>query len=215
MPGIAILTIRELQARIDRFDPRYVNDWHAWIAIANKDRAAQFGAILRRWQACRPNRMRRSRAEQRHDAPYLEDLIAESNQFVLALQNFDIRLQASFTAQVEQSLERLWGVFQHLSYHGRARNGLAGVVGISKSVLLLTEGRVGPAFDSEVRRHLQIQEPQNARQWINALKVASADIRAFEAANQCTLQEAVPHQFAGMASGRIYDMALGPGARSV
>jgi len=202
MPGIADITVPELQTRVRRFARRYVNDWNEWIAVGDDNRPAKFGEILRRWQACRPNRMRRTQAEQAHGAPYLEDLIAQSNEFVRALQTFDIRVRASFTIQMEESLEGLWQLFRHLSYHGRVRNGLAGVVGISKSVILLTEGRVGPAFDRKVRGHLKIQEPQDCAQWIEA----------FEDRNCCTLQDAMPREFAGLRSGRIYDMALGPSA---
>jgi len=155
--------------------------------------------------------MRRIQAEQQHAAPYLEDLITQAAQYLQILQNFDIRDNASFTPQNCNSLVQLWGIFQNLSYHGRTRNGLAGVVGISKAVLLLTDGRVGPAFDSKVRGHLGLGNVASANQWINALCTASRDIQAFEANNQTTLQQAVPQPFAGLQSGRIYDMALGPG----
>jgi hypothetical protein len=169
-----------------------------------------FGVVLRRWQACRPNRMRRPRGEAQHDPPYLEDLVIEANPSVLALREFDMSVAATFTPLAQLALERLWGIFERLCYHGRSRNGLAGVVGISKAVLLLTEGRVGPAFDSNVRRNLGIPTPENAREWIRALQVASSDIQAFTSANHCTLQEAVPTSFANLHSGRIHDMALGP-----
>jgi hypothetical protein len=211
MPGIANITVEDFQDKINRFDQNYVDDWNDWIAVQPNNRAAQFGAVLRRWQACRPNRMRRTRAEQLHDEPYLEDLINSSEQYVQALQEFDIRLQASFTQAACDSLLQLYGIFQNLSYYGRARGGLAGIVGISKAVLLLTEGRVGPAFDSEVRTHLGLRRIENANDWICALQVASRDIQRFEAANQVTLQQAVSQQHAGISSGRIYDMALGPG----
>ncbi|MBU4304247.1 MAG: hypothetical protein KJ893_01260 [Candidatus Omnitrophica bacterium] len=211
MPGIANLSIVEFQERINRFDQRYVNDWNGWLNTQPNVRAAQLGIVLRRWQACRPNRMRRIQAEQQHAAPYLEDLITQAAQYLQILQNFDIRDNASFTPQNCNSLVQLWGIFQNLSYHGRTRNGLAGVVGISKAVLLLTDGRVGPAFDSKVRGHLGLGNVASANQWINALCTASRDIQAFEANNQTTLQQAVPQPFAGLQSGRIYDMALGPG----
>lgn len=211
MPGIATITVEEFQDRINRFDQSYVNDWNRWIAVQPGQRTAQFGAILRRWQACRPNRMRRARAERLHDDPYLDDLINNSAQCLQALQNFDIRVQTSFTQQACDSLVQLWNIFQDLSYHGHVRGGRAGIVGISKAVLLLTEGRVGPAFDSEVRTHLGLRCIENANEWICALQVVSRDIQQFESANQITLQQAVPQQHAGLSSGRIYDMALGPG----
>lgn len=211
MLGIANITVEDFQDRINCFDQSYVNDWNRWIAVQPGQRTAQFGSILRRRQSCRPNRMRRARAEQLHDEPYLDDLLNNSVQCLQGLQNFDIRLQASFTQQACDSLVQLWHIFQDLSYHGRARGGQAGVVGISKAVLLLTEGRVEPAFDSEIRTHLGLRRIENANEWICALLVVSRDIQQFEAANQTTLQQAAPQQHAGLSSGRIYDMALGPG----
>jgi hypothetical protein len=212
MPGIAGLTVEQFQDKIRRFDQAYVQDWNAWCQTlrAQQNVASKFGKILRRWQACRPNRMRRTQQEAQHDPPFLENLIVQSNEYIQVLQNFDIRRQASLNREACRALEQLWNIFQNLCYHGRARNGLAGVVGISKAVLLLTEGRVGPAFDSNVRGHLQILEPLNAQQWFDSLQNISGDILAFEAANQCTLQEATPQEFVGLHSGRIYDMALGP-----
>jgi len=212
MPGIANLTIEQFQDKIDHFDQAYVRDWNAWCQAlrAKQNVASKFGEILRRWQACRPNRMRRTQQEEQHDPPFLENLIVQSTQYIQALQNFDIRRQAALNGEVCLALEQLWNIFQNLSYYGRVRNGLAGVVGISKAVLLLTEGRVGPAFDSNVSGHLQIRKPLNAQQWFESLQKVSKDILTFEAANQCTLQTATPQAFACLHSGRIYDMALGP-----
>ena len=213
MPGIANLNVALFRDRILRFDKAYVRDWQSWVdALQNqRDVAGNFGRVLRKWQACRPNRMRRVKSETEHDPPYLEDLIADANPSIQALRDFDVRLPGSFTQQAQEALEQLWDVFQKLAYQGRSRNGLAGAVGISKAVLLLTEGRVGPAFDSEVRSKVGIHAPENAREWIRGLQAASRDIQAFEKTNQCTLQEAAPSLFADMHSGRIYDMALGPG----
>jgi len=211
MPGIANLTVEELQERINRFAQRYVDDWNCWLNTQPNARPGQLGIVLRRWQACRPNRMRRTQAENQHDAPYLEDLIERAARHLQVLQNFDVRDNASFSDQKCDALTQLWNIFQNLSYQGRARNGHAGVVGISKAVLLLTDGRVGPAFDSEVRTHLGLRNIATSNEWINALCTASRDIQAFEANNQTTLYQAAPQPHANLQSGRIYDMALGPG----
>ncbi len=157
--------------------------------------------------------MRRTRQDAKHDPPYLEDLIVQADRHVQALRPFNMRLLASFTQGSQVALEQLWSIFQNLSYHGRSRHGLAGVVGVSKAVLLLTEGRIGPAFDSQVRNQIGIRAPKDAREWIQALQLVSQDIQAFEETNRCKLQEAAPGVFAAMRSGRIYDMALGPGRR--
>jgi hypothetical protein len=210
MTGIAGDSVTDLRARFARFDTRYVTDWNTWLGTPAQERPYILGAILRRWQACRPNCMRRTRAEQRHDPPYLEDLVAESEQQIGELLAFDIRSAASFTPTARAALRGLWEVFQHLSYQGRARGGLAGVVGISKAVMLLSDGRVGPAFDSRVRGNLGLGEITGADGWIGALRIASQDISAFEASNATNLHH-VAGEYAYLHSGRIYDMALGPG----
>lgn len=214
MPGIARLDTKAFHDRILRMSEGYVNDWQLWVGALKSQQnvAERFGQTLRKWQACRPNRMRRPTSEANHDPPYLEDLIAEAQPFIQVLRCFDTRHHSSFTPQAEQALQGLWHIFQGLSYHGRANNGQTGVVGISKAVMLLTEGRVGPAFDSTVRDKLGIRAPEDPDEWIQALQVTTRDIRAFEIANQCTLQAAAPPRFVKFCSGRIYDMALGPGA---
>lgn len=210
MPGISKNNIKEFKRRIGRFNHKYVEDWDTWLKTTASNRSYQLGVILRRWQACRPNTMRRTKAEGKHNPPYLEDMVAQSAPNIQALQAFDIRIEASFSKKACESLEELWKIFEQLSYQGKAHSGLAGVVGISKAVLLLSDGRVGPAFDKKVRGHLNIATINNAKAWIDALKIASNDIHLFEIAHSTTLQNAVPN-YAHLKSGRIYDMALGPG----
>jgi hypothetical protein len=212
MPGIANLNIDQFQDRVNRFAAQYVDDWNCWLNTQPSARPRQLGIVLRRWQACRPNRMRRTQVENMHNAPHLEDLINQAAQYIQVLEAFDIREEASFSNESRAALTELWNIFKNLSYQGRARNGLAGIVGISKAVLLLSDGRVGPAFDSEVRGHLGTGNVINSTQWIEALRMANRDIGAFELNNHTTIQQATPEQYAHLNTGRIYDMALGPGA---
>lgn len=72
--------------------------------------------------------------------------------------------------------------------------------------------RVGPAFDSEVRRRLGIETPVRADEWLAALRVVQRDIDLFEARNQTSLRVAAGRPFENCFASRIYDMALGPGA---
>ena len=46
-------------------------------------------------------------------------------------------------------------------------NGTASCVGITKAVMLLTDGRIGPALDSQVRLNLGVAKPINAEEWIS------------------------------------------------
>lgn len=154
--------------------------------------------------------MRRPQCEAKHKPPYLDDLIVEAREFVRGLADFDMGCPTLFTREREHSLKQLWDTFEKLSCRGRSRDGRTGVVGISKAVLLLTEGRIGPAFDSNVRNELGIRVPESARDWIIALRVVAGNIQGFEVKNCCTLKQAAPPQFTYLHCGRIYDMALGP-----
>ena len=212
MPGIATFTSDHLRRRIRRFDQRYVTHWNQWMAVEPSKKIFAFGKTLRSWSACRPNSMRRSREEAAHAPPFLEDLVLEAEPHINALRRFDVSRSDSFTVEATAALRCLWQTFLDLSYSGRARNGLAGVVGISKAVLLLTEGRVGPAFDSEVRRQLEIATPARADEWLDALRMVQHDIEVFEARNHTSLHSAAGRPFEKCFAGRIYDMALGPGA---
>ena len=127
------------------------------------------------------------------------------------MDEFDLGQANPMNEVVENALQELWAIFRNLSYSGRCRNGLAGVVGVSKAVLLITEGRVGPAFDSMVRRRLATGAIPTAGSWIENLKKIADDINQFQRANQCTLREAVPRGYSLLHYGRLYDMILGPG----
>lgn len=218
----------DFENKIDGFNSEYVADWNKWINTPEQQRANMLGVILRNWQACRPNAMRRTRNENEHDAPYLEDLIEEAsgplkilNQIddpFKLLHKFDVlavdkppRHDASSKTQYDEiikSLHKLWKIFEKLSYQGNARGGLAGVVGISKATLLLTEGRVGPAFDSTVQKNVGV-DINSCADWINALRRVAKDIHNFEDKYTTTLLNAAP-KFGNLHRGRLYDMALGP-----
>jgi hypothetical protein len=214
MSGIAGLTSIEFALRIEHFRRSDIEDWETWLeAVQRKDNLeSEFGRILRRWQACRPNTMRRTRGERRHEAPFLEDLLEQAQPHLYVLRTFDLRTLSCYTDQACHAIVGLWMVFADLSYDGRARGGMAGVVGISKAVLLLTLGRVGPAFDSQVCKQTGVGKMVDADDWLQALKWVTNDITGFEQANGCTLQEAAPIRFRHYHCGRLYDMALGPSA---
>jgi hypothetical protein len=55
------------------------------------------------------------------------------------------------------------------------------LVGISKAVLLASNGQIGPALDSQVRDQLRIRAPVSSGEWLHILDDVGADIRAFEA----------------------------------
>jgi hypothetical protein len=146
-----------------------------------------------------------------YKGPYLDDLLSQSHEALTHFDGFELRNGEEIDEEIEQLLTQLWDIFQHLSFAGRSRNGLAGVVGISKAVLLLTEGRIGPAFDSEVRRKLGTGNILTPEAWAANLRNVATDVAEFERSNDCVLCEAVPREFAYLHYGRLYDMILGPG----
>lgn len=211
-------TVAELQKRIAQFNPVYVQHWNNWLNTPLQFRAHELKRTLGRWQACRGNPMRRLAIDGMpvHPAPYMDDLFVQAQPHVQILSNFDMTVASSFNPQTIQALHELWNTFERLSYERNnpnrkkkaPRQGLAGVVGISKAVMLVTNGRVGPAFDSKVQNELQLKgKIQSADDWINALHIAAIDISAFEKNNKTTLQLA---SGLNLPAGRIHDMALGP-----
>lgn len=215
---ISRLTVEQIQNRVLSFENKYIDDWNRWLRVRRnypqEQSAPEFGRILRKWQACRPNKMRRCRDYANHGAPYLEDLFQIGIGALNALTEFDFRKAISVNQEGENELLKLWDIFTELSYEGKCRNGRTGVVGISKAVLLLTEGRVGPAFDSNVTNQLGIGEILTAARWIECLKDVAKDIKQFERLNKCKLGEAVPRKFSNLHYGRLYDMILGPGTNN-
>ena len=76
--------------------------------------------------------------------------------------------------------------------------------------MLLTDGRIGPALDSEVRKNAGIKKPQSAETWIEILYDVAEDIAAFEQSYGVRLPWLAPEGFRHLEYGRLYDMALGP-----
>jgi hypothetical protein len=60
-----------------------------------------------------------------------------------------------------------------------------------------------------VRERLGLPRPTTSREWIAFLEAIADDIAAFEA-DRGPLSQIVPPRFSHLATGRLYDMALGP-----
>ena len=197
-------TPTEVRDAVDGFSFRYVADWETWLAAPPRARPQRFGEILRKWQATRPNPMRRIRAEAHHGAPFLEDLLERAAKPVLVLGEKTVLTIGHRSIQEDNALRALWDIFSHLS-----ETGLASCVGITKSVLLVTDGRIGPAFDSNVRERLGIGRPETCREWLQIVEAVGDDIAAFESKHG-PLAKSVSPRFAHLGYGRLYDMVLGP-----
>lgn len=206
MPVTAIRnkTPAQIQADVNGFAARYVQDWEHWLAASAIERPELFGRILRKWQATRPKAMRRLRKEAQHDGPFLDDLLKEAEEPLRVLAGLSVKTIALRTPAQNEALEKLWAVFSQLS-----TSGTVSCVGVTKAILILTEGRIGPAFDSRVRSNLGVEPPTTCSEWLRILQEISEDIAAFER-DHGAITKVVPTRFAALACGRLYDMALGP-----
>ncbi|MFN2228667.1 MAG: hypothetical protein ACK2VA_02760 [Anaerolineae bacterium] len=206
--ALSRLTPQQVHDRVAGYARRYVVDWDEWLATPVEDRIPVFGRIMRKWQATRPYVMRRPRAEAEHDPPYLEDLIAEAQPHLDLVGDLTVRTLVNVEPLQQSALRELWLLFRRLSLDRPAS-----CVGISKAVLLLTDGRIGPSLDSRVRAGLEIEHVTSAAEWVEVLVGVSLDIRAFERTNGISLREAVPQAFRHLGEGRLCDMAFGPRER--
>ena len=198
------MTPTEVRAAVNGFSARYVKDWDAWLAANHNARPELFGRTLRKWQATRPLAMRRLRVEAHHGAPFLDDLLESTTRPLSVLGDLTVMTVEARTQQHEEALTDLWDVFSRLPTDRRAS-----CVGITKAVLLLTDGRIGPALDSRVRSATGVRPPTTCGDWLQILEDVRDDIVAFESAHG-PLSKAVPARHAHLAYGRLYDMALGP-----
>jgi hypothetical protein len=175
------------------------------LALADRQaRPALFGRILRSWQATRPLPMRRLKAEATHGKPFLDDLLELAADPLSVLGELTVATVAQRTLKHDEALAALWQIFSCLP-----ASGLASCVGITKAILLLTDGRIGPAFDWQVRAKLGVRRPASCHDWLVTLQDISEDILMFESTHG-PLANVVSVRFAGLGYGRLYDMALGP-----
>ena len=196
----------EVRRRLEAFTASYVVDWEDWLGVAESNRVSKFASILRSWNATRPLPMRRPRAEASHEPPYIEDLLDEAVPHLEVLSDLTVTGLALATPDHINALHGLWAAFSKLP-----QKGSASCVGITKAIMLLTNGRIGPAFDSIVRKQLGLKDHlKSSEEWIGVLRGISEDILAFEKQHG-RLADIVPYRLVGYHVGRLYDMVLGPG----
>lgn len=205
MGVLAEFSVEQIRRAIDSFPAKYVYHWAQWMSTPPSGRRQLFGEILRRWQAVRPLPLRRLSEEAAHDPPYLDDLVAEAQPSLSILAHTDMARIAQASPSHLQALRDLWRVFLQLPARGSSSE-----VGITKAVLLLTEGRIGPALDSTVRTNLGIGRVLDAEGWIDVLRSVGEDIGAVESRHAKPFRLLVPDKFSRLEVGRLYDMALGP-----
>lgn len=208
-PHARVQFIRELSAdavrhRLRSFSEVYKSDWARWssltasMPLTSPETLAEFRRILGRWQAVRPRPLA-GNAD-------LTALVADVSAELDVLTDVDLRNIVDITPVQESALLTLW---QQVRTRAAGR-GVAGCVGITKVVMLLTKGRIGPALDSRVRTELRLPPFDDGAGWLNALMAISEDLRAFESRTHVRIEQLVERQWRPVAVGRAYDMAAGP-----
>ena len=200
-------TPEEFRAAVDGFDRRYVADWDAWLAVEPGVKARLFGQILRKWKATRPKAMRRVRSEARHGAPFLEDLLELAAEPLERLGDLTVLTLAHRRRCRARHLRSVGSVLESSLRRNRVlrRNHQSGSPP--------DRGTDRSRTDSNVREQIGAGRPETCAAWGGILEWVAEDIAAFESRNG-PLANAVSPQFAHLACGRLYDMALGPRPRS-
>lgn len=208
--GLSDLTVKQFQDRVDGFNPGYTKDWNLWLARDNDNKQQLFIHTMQNWKACRPAGIRLNIPNKLHDTPLLPDILAAAEPLASELKEFDIR-KCCEGGPFREKLTGLWESLKYICYNtGDGFRYDTSVGPISKAALLLTDGAVGPAFDSVVRDNLGIAKIKFPEQWVNVICLVSCDIKEFERRNMVKIEEVVPDQFKKLKVGRLYDMALGP-----
>lgn len=208
-------SVDQVRADLRAFKPRYKQDWRDWMntlashPLVAPETVAQCRRVLAKWQAVRSTtkgrRVRLPRGLAIAGTRCLDDVLAEALPALNILGRETVRDVQNLSSAGRGALLELWEVFSDLPTVGTAR-----AVGITKAVKLVTGGRIGPAFDSEVRKHLGLPEPLDGGQWLDALAAVAQDIQTFESANGCRLEQLVETEWQPIAIGRAYDMVFGP-----
>jgi hypothetical protein len=113
----------------------------------------------------------------------------------------DLRSFQTPAQDLIDGIRGLWRVFEDGLCVGKAR-----VVGVSKAILLVTKGRIGPAFDSNVRKGWYVSDRES---YLRALAQIAGELAAFEA-REGNLEEVAAKAGKPALVGRAVDMVFGP-----
>ena len=195
----------DIKGRLTDFTHRYKQDWQRWVQVCKGRRlddsevVRELKRTLGRWQAVRPRPLASEAG--------LTALIRRAATPIEQLGECTLRDLPYASATQREALLELWDLFSR----SLAGNGETGCVGITKGVMLLTKGRIGPALDSRVRGELGLRQgPKDGPEWLSVLDAIARDLRGFERTNRVKLEELVEPQCGPIAVGRVYDMVAGP-----
>lgn len=193
---------RQIVGRLQTFDASYRRDWQSWIAVTRREitsviAAKQFEDTLRRWNACR------KRGGVRNE---MTGLIQAAVPHLNSLTRSDLRSFSDPSREQKFAVRELWSLLES----GICLSKSASEVGISKGIMLLTRGRIGPAFDSSVRETFRFGRITSPDGLLLAYHAVADDLLRFEKLNRLRLEDLLPKGWGSIAVGRIVDMIAGP-----
>ena len=194
--------IQKVSTLIQGFALRYVMDLNDFVRTTeyygrtSLKTAEHLCQLLKKWKACRPS-------------PYNKDLLPllkliDSD--LAIVETVNLRTIQDAPLNIKMAIKRIW-----LTLNSKlCENRQIAEIAASKAMLILTNGKLGPALDSNVRKALKLQRIHCPNDYLALLFAISEDIAIFEKANQTILEKLVPKEWHPIEIGRAYDMAIGP-----
>jgi len=193
----------EVRDLIQGFSFRYVTDLNDFAKSSKQygfispETAEHLHQLLRKWQACRPSSVNKD----------LLPLLMELDADLTTIATIDLRNIRHASSKQREAIARIWSTLINQICENRQ----LAEVATSKTILILTNGRLGPALDSKVRDTLSISRIQNSDDYFDFLLAISEDIAIFEEkSSPIHLEDLISEECHPVAVGRAYDMAAGP-----
>jgi len=198
----ALTTSEEVLERIKGFNSRYVADWRKWLRVTEAcdfqvapipiEVAEEFKQIMARWQACGRYQLLRCAAE-------LQGTLDFATASITLMGSANLRCFQAPDEVLTDAICSLWRIFEG----GLCLKRHATEVGVSKAILLVTKGRIGPAFDSTVKTQLNAWHVMDCQTYIGALGEIARNLAGFEGRESRTLESLAEQAGRAACVGRV------------
>lgn len=194
--------VKEIRSLIQNFSFRYIHDVKNFSVTASEyglislEASENLIKLLKKWQACRPSSVQED----------VLSILKSIHEDYKTIELIDLRNICYATPNEITAITRIWSTLVGKLCFNRT----IAEVAASKTFLIITNGRIGPALDSNARRVLNIPRIQKSEDYISLLLAISEDIAAFENSNKIQLEDLVPKEWHPIFIGRVYDMIVGP-----
>lgn len=198
--------------RIKGFNGLYVNHWREWLRASEGcdfqghqvdiEVVIKFKEIMRKWWAC--GRYQPLRCETK-----LQWTLNAAAEPLRQVGSADLRSFQAPREELTDAIHKLWRIFEE----GLCLERKASEVGVSKAILLVTKGRIGPAFDSKVKGALDAWYVMDGGTYLKALGKIASELAAFEVRESRTLESIAEQAGRPAEVGRVLDMVWGPRGR--